>query len=427
MKIDKIFVQIAAYRDPELPNTLESLIINADNPENLVICIVWQNSKEDSFTKEIEKYYSEDRCEIKIIDIDYTKSNGACWARHEIQTRYDDEQYTLQLDSHHRFVSGWDTICKNMYEELQKNGSKKPLITTYLPSYNPKNDPQERITEPWKMNFDRFTPEGVVFFTPATIETTDRLLPLKARFYSAHFAFTTGLFAKEVMHNPEYYFHGEEISIAVRAFTHGYDLFHPNVTIAWHEYTRVGRTKHWDDSPSWNTINKHSLKINRQLFGMDGEEMKDFGKYGFGKVRTLNEYEKYSGLKFNTRGVQQYTLDYKQPSNPIYSSENEYNKSFTRLFKHCIDIHKSQITDNIDYTFISVILEYYDVNGYKSIYRNDLLKNDIDQLLNIQKNENKEFHNIWVETITEIIPNRYIVWPYYNNTWGDKIEGKIGE
>ena len=53
------------------------------------------------------------------------------------------------------------------------------------------------------MKFDRFTP-GVVFFLPYTIENTSK--PLPARFYSAHFAFTTGKHAEEVQHDPSFIF-----------------------------------------------------------------------------------------------------------------------------------------------------------------------------------------------------------------------------
>ena len=45
---------------------------------------------------------------FKIIDIDYKDSQGVCWARNTIQQYYEDEEYTLQLDSHHRFVPNWD-------------------------------------------------------------------------------------------------------------------------------------------------------------------------------------------------------------------------------------------------------------------------------------------------------------------------------
>jgi hypothetical protein len=61
------------------------------------------------------------------------------------------------------------------------------------------------------MVFDRFAPEGNVFFMPETIPDWQSLKkPIPARFYSAHYCFTLGQFAKEVQHNPEYYFHGKK-------------------------------------------------------------------------------------------------------------------------------------------------------------------------------------------------------------------------
>ena len=36
-KAQKIFVQIASYRDPELVNTIDDMIKNAKRPQNLVI------------------------------------------------------------------------------------------------------------------------------------------------------------------------------------------------------------------------------------------------------------------------------------------------------------------------------------------------------------------------------------------------------
>lgn len=147
------------------------------------------------------------------------------------------------------------------------------MITSYIPSFDPDNDPEGRVNTPWKMNFDRFIPEGAVFFMPGGFEGAENnAKPIPARFYSAHFAFTVGKFSREVMHDPSYYFHGEEISIAARAFTHGYDLFHPNIVVCWHEYTRKGRTKQWDDDKSWVAKNNASHSRNRKLFEIDGEK-----------------------------------------------------------------------------------------------------------------------------------------------------------
>ena len=226
MSKNSIFIQIASYRDPELLSTLRDCIAKAKYPKNLIFSIAWQHTEEDVWDT-LDEFKADKR--FKIIDIPHLESKGVCWARNKLQQNYSGEKYTLQLDSHHRFIQNWDEECINMVELLQSKGHKKPILTSYIPSYNPKNDPTERIQIPWKMNFDRFIPEGAVFFLPASIDNFKELTqPIPARFFSAHFCFTLGQFIEEVPYDPKYYFHGEEISLAVRAFTHGYDLFHPH-------------------------------------------------------------------------------------------------------------------------------------------------------------------------------------------------------
>lgn len=39
---DTVFVSVAAYCDPELPETLASLLLRAERPESLYIGLVWQ-------------------------------------------------------------------------------------------------------------------------------------------------------------------------------------------------------------------------------------------------------------------------------------------------------------------------------------------------------------------------------------------------
>ena len=416
MKNNKIFIQIASYRDPELKPTIKNCLENARYPENLVFSISWQHNIEDNWDN-LDEYKNDER--FKIIDIDYRDSKGACWARNLLQQQYDDEEYTLQLDSHHRFIKDWDLELINMYNQLKSKGHDKPLITTYVPIYDPQDDPDGRVAVPYQMNFDRFIPEGAIFFMPGHIDNYKTLTePLPARFYSAHFAFTSGQFVKEVPHDPNFYFHGEEISIGVRAFTWGYDLFHPHKTIVWHEYTRKGRTKQWDDDSTWGKRNEESHKRNRKLFEMDGEIKDiDFGIYDFGKIRSLSDYEKYAGISFKKRAIQKYTLDNQYPPNP-YLSDEEFEKSFMTIFKHCIDIHKSSFPQS-DYDFWAVIFE--DENGL-SLNRKDLLENEIKSLLNISG----DFVKLWrtFETIKK--PSKWVVWPHSKSIgWCNKLEGKL--
>ena len=413
----KIFIQIASYRDPELNNTLKDCIEKSENPDNLVFSICWQHSKDDEWDN-LDLYKDDPR--FKIIDVDYAESKGACWARNTLQQQYDGEQYTLQLDSHHRFIQNWDTELINMLEGLRSKGHEKPLLTSYISSYNPENDPDGRVKVPWLMNFDRFIPEGAVFFLPATIPGWEKMTdPIPARFYSAHFAFSLGSFVVEVPHDPNYYFHGEEISIAVRAYTWGYDLFHPHKIIAWHEYTRKGRTKQWDDDKKWHLKNTDSHLRNRKLFEMDGLEKDiDFGIYDFGSVRSLEDYERYSGLSFKKRAVQKYTLDNNfAPNPPLYGEELE--KSFMSIFKHCIDISRSKVDKEMDYDFWAVIFE--NGNG-QSIHRRDSTEQEIRGYLT----NKDDYIKVWREFQVEERPTKWIVWPHSKTKgWLEKIEGKL--
>ncbi len=412
-----IFVQIASYRDPELENTVRDMISNADRPEKLRFGIARQFREEDGFDK-LEEFRGDSR--FRILDIPYEESNGACWARHLIQQLYKNETYTLQIDSHMRFEKGWDTTLIDMIDQLQEDGYEKPLLTGYVSSFDPDNDPAGRSREPWRMAFDRFIPEGAVFFLPETIPNwTELTKPVPARFYSAHFCFTLGQFSKEVQHDPEYYFHGEEISIAARAYTHGYDLFHPHKVVVYHEYTRKGRTKQWDDDKKWVEKNNHSHKRNRQLFGMDGEEMVDLGQFGFGSVRTLRDYEKYSGLLFSKRAVQKYTLDKEYPPNPNnYETEEDWINSFTKQFKHCIDVGYDRVPEK-DYDFW--VVAFHDHKD-ETIYRKDADKHEIQGFFR----DPDGYCKVWRTFNAEEKPAYWVVWPHSESKgWGERITGNL--
>jgi len=413
----KIFIQVASYRDPQLLPTINSAIENAKKPNNLVFGIARQFKEDDGFDNLDE--YSKDK-RFRILNIPYNESKGACWARNQIQQLHKGEKYTLQIDSHMRFAPNWDEEMIKMVKSLQKKGHKKPLLTGYVSSFDPENDPESRVKEPWRMVFDRFIPEGAVFFLPETIPNYQDLTePIPARFYSAHFCFTLGEFAKEVQHDPEFYFHGEEISISARAYTHGYDLFHPHKTLIWHEYTRKGRTKQWDDDGKWVEKNNHCHKKNRSLFGMDDENEMEHGIYGFGKDRSLRDYEKYSGLLFSKRAVQQYTLDKNYPPNPYnFDNEDDWLNSFSSIFKHCIDVQYSSVPER-DYDFWAVA---FHGDNDDTIYRKDCDEREIQSFFR----DPDGYCKIWREFPTLTKPKYWVVWPHSKSKgWGERLTGNL--
>lgn len=416
--MNTIFIQIASYRDPQLKPTIDDCIKNAKHPKNLVFGITNQYHPEDEFN--IDEYQDDKR--FRIENVLYSDSKGACWARNLLQQRYSGETYTLQIDSHMRFAPNWDIEMIKMIKQLQRKGFNKPLLTGYVSSFDPDNDPAGRVQEPWRMSFDRFIPESPVFFLPETIPGWKQLTePVPARFYSAHFCFTLGQFCVEVPHDKHYYFHGEEISVGVRAFTWGFDLFHPHKVLIWHEYTRKNRIKSWDDDKQWVDKNNSSHLRNRKLFSMDGEvyNPEEFGIYGFGSERTLKDYEIYSGLLFSKRAVQQYTLDKNYPPNPqIFKTEEEWLASYASIFKHCIDIGFHQVPEK-DYDFW--VVAFHDEND-ETIFRKDADINEINMMMRDPDN----YCKVWREFQTTHKPKYWVVWPFSKSKgWCERISGNL--
>ena len=398
-----IFVQIASFRDSQLVPTLKDLFDKADNPHDVRVCICWQHSEEDEWDT-LEHYIDDPR--VDIIDVKAEDSKGVCWARNLIQQRYKGEDFTLQLDSHHRFVESWDTKLKNQIMQLQCQGHEKPLITGYMPAFHPSWDKEEWTKEPWQMDFDRFTPDGVIFFKPGGITNWENLkTPVPGRFYSAHFCFTLGKFCEEVQHDPRYYFHGEEITIGVRAFTYGYDIFHSHEMIAWHEFSRDYRPdKHWDTYSNHNKHNAETYRLMRGLLGIDGESIEDYDEYGLGDVRTVKEWEEFAGVRFEDRAVKQSTINGDLPK--------VSDEPFARVFKHCIDIHKNDLQD-VD--FAAVIIK--DVDG-NELYRKDFTMEEI------EATTHGDWINLWVDTVVGSKPASWIVWPN-DGEWLELISGEL--
>jgi hypothetical protein len=304
-----IFVSIAAYRDPELGPTIEDCLKKARWPDALRFGVCWQHGPGEPPPPKL----SGGRMRVRAAP--WQESRGACWARAECMKLYGGEDFFLQIDSHHRFAEHWDAV---LLDQAERSGSARPVITAYAPAYVP-GSPLPAAEAPTVMRLDRFSPEGIPlyqFFAVPEAQQTGR--PIRTRFVSAHLLFTLGSFVGDVPYDPELYFIGEEISLAVRAFTHGYDLYHPGAHVLWHEYTRSQRPKHWDDHVAgseapkpWHELDKASLeKVHRLL------TLQQVGPFGLGTARTLAAYEAYAGLNFRSKRASRAARQGEEPAPP---------------------------------------------------------------------------------------------------------------
>ena len=360
----KIFLHLPAYREPELIPTIKNAIENADKPKNLVFGICRQYHPDDTFDN-LDEFRKDKR--FKIYDMLYTEAKGLPYARAIINEKLlTKEDFVLQLDAHHRFIKGWDTTLLKWYFNLVKEGYN-PLICGYLPYYDPFNDPEKRVMEPWLSEAASFYPHGTIFIRPTGVPNWQNLTkPYPARFLSGHFAFGPNKWAKDVKHDPDIYFSGEELNLTVRSFTHGYDLFHPNKVVIWHATMREERSGKlvWDDQSKrgdnmwWKQQDIGRSKI-RQLLRTEDNGF-DLTGYDLGTVRTLRDYEKYAGIHFKKKSFQKYTKDNRFPPNPIIEDEKEWEDSFMFSFYHLVNIDRSQLPAN-DYK--SILVAFDDENG----------------------------------------------------------------
>lgn len=362
--MEKIFVSIASYRDPQTGPTIEDLLLKAKDKDRITIGLCLQEEKNETQIPESKN--------IRILQYNWRESQGTCWARHSIQKfLYDREDYYLQLDSHHRFCHHWDVKLIETIKYL-KEKHEKPIIGGYCPVYEPKKD-KELEYKAMQINcFPDFSSTGDLMFVPRQIKNFANLMEagqqaIPARFLSGHFIFAESRFCDDCVYDPNLYFRGEELSLSARAYTHGYDMFHPTEPIVWHEYTRRRQIKHWDDHTSkngfivdWSTRSERAKERVRILLGMQKDTKIKFGKYGLGNKRTIHEYELYSGLSFLTRQVHKHAYDVNNVYPfPTILSEEDWENGLMKKYKVEFDISKTFLNimqSRIDTDYIMVSL-----------------------------------------------------------------------
>ena len=428
-----IFVSIASYRDAQLVPTVEDLLAKATQPERLRIGICWQHSAEDP------PLPFQDDPRLRILDVDWRASRGACWARAEIMKRWQGEPWFLQTDSHCRFATGWDRRMIEMAAGLIQSGtSAKPILSTYAAPFTPATVPtaKERLAgDPQSMAVQTFTDDGIPQLKPLGIPNwRKRTRPLHARFLSAGFLFTPGSFVEEVPYDPDLYFFGEEVSMTLRAYTNGYDLFHPHENLVWHDYVRAYATRHWEDhaeveaaapvrtqekakTQDWKHLDTRSReKVTRQLAGELSEEDT---RFGLGHVRTLADYEAYAGISFRLRKVQDYTRRAAEPPNPPLPP-NWPERIYTWLVRVVVDpalLPKGALDEPL-FWYVAIFDE-----EANEILRRDFPRKELEAV------SGTEPQIVLVcEVQSGIVPTSWTVWPVdRNGVWLRKLAGKLAD
>lgn len=289
----KIFVNIAAYRDPFLTHTIQSVLENAKYPENVTIGVAWQRGEE-----EIDELPF-DKNKVKVLKIPALHSKGACWSRNLTFQLMEDEHFFWLLDSHLMIRKNWDEILLKQYYDTN---DPKALLSCAVSQWDPPHGFGH-----WEGNPNvRAVSRATEFLGPILLQMFETRpvseKPELNSFLTACNLFGHSKWVYDVPYDPDLFFLGEEISLALRSFTHGYNHYATTVNMAAHKHDRHYRRVFSDDHP--DVVQKlQDVSEERLIKLTTGEGDIDLGIYGNGNIRTVEQFEKYAGINFKDRTV----------------------------------------------------------------------------------------------------------------------------
>lgn len=434
-----IFVSIASYRDAELIPTLHDMIAMSSGLYTINIVICWQDNNDinhflDNGMTLVEENKHENHnlyildylnTQISVLSIHYFLSEGACWARKNCEQLYQGEDYFLQIDSHCRFIKDWDEKMVTLHTQL-KEKCESPVLSTYPPGYQPgKESAKETFTS--RLVYRNFSSEGILQLSSVGFESS---APIRGSYLAGGFIFSEGSFVIDVPNDPQIFFEGEEISMAARAFTHGYDIWHPHEILLWHFYGRDDHPKIWSDHSDdakkvgsvdkvwWDRDRKSKEKI-KILLKNDEAESDSNALYSLGEKRSLGEYEKIAGVDFRRCCVRPEVVS-KERCSYFDDDKEDWRKDLINANKKLITVPKDKISDVFEKISKLHIGVYCNSNNL--LERKVLQKEEIKKALN---EKNKEEIKIKLNFITspELKPSVVRISPYLSDQgWGEIME-----
>lgn len=321
--LETIFVSVASYRDSECRPTIESIFARASHPERIRVAVVDQIETEDPKCTEPILPCDEDPTQIlckykDLIDTYEVRSYlmvGPVLARHIAHRMYRNEYFAMQVDAHVRFTQGWDN---DIISQWHATGNEMAVLTTYLTDIADSIDPTTHKSRRADRNMmcdikyegSSSSQKHLVLKSPAKSTPNIQGTPMLHPFWSAGFSFARGHFVVQVPYDPfvPMLFQGEESSIAIRAFSYGYDFYAPERSVAFHIFAmkdniaRRNRHKFWENEILYAGALEKSLErivgITRMAgnssptnFFHQGEEL-----YGLGLVRRPEKYFQTFGI-----------------------------------------------------------------------------------------------------------------------------------
>ena len=279
-----VFVTIASYEDQDTPATVASLLADPGLKVRVHVVLQTDDDALEAATRDAGAV---------VLRVPRAQARGIGWPRLVGQTCHLGEPYWMQCDAHMRFLPGWATT---MAAQQALVGQRAALSSYPLDTKTPLDQVAGRATimrikEGW---IDRGWVSVAREWGPHKFGGR----PAPARNIASGFLWAPSAWLAEVPADPYCYF-GDEPSITTRAYTNGWDLYHPSVAVCTHNYGP--RPRHWRHYPKgWYHLETVARRRAAQLFGWEpGREQ--LGVYGLGRQRSLEDFGEWAGIDFGSR------------------------------------------------------------------------------------------------------------------------------
>lgn len=306
-----IFIGIASYKDPLLLHTVLRALEQAKDKSRIRFGIVDQCEPSQQWGRTDAQVARQ----IHYLWVDPLRARGACFARALTHTLYHGETIYLQIDAHMHFPSHWDQWVEEVLLDRMAI-TPRCVVSSYPPSMVKDangewmiegHQKQTVVTHRVKENA-AFDGRGIYLDFEAWLHH-GRTAPIRGHHIAGGMLIAPGSFVEQFPYDPQLYYLGEEQMLALRLYTHGWDIWHPVDNPIGHRYNDHQnpeiRPVHWSDDPNGERPISHLVWENRSytrqrhLVGLPGYG----GVYGLGTARTLQAFADEFGVDYLRRSI----------------------------------------------------------------------------------------------------------------------------
>jgi hypothetical protein len=297
---DTIFISVPSYRDTLCSSTLEQIFRKARNPRRVFVGVCDQIDPEhDPECRAPEEF----KQQVRYVRMHYKFSRGPTLARYIVSKLWDGEEFFFLIDAHSHFLQDWDEILVDQARRLPEPSraiiSHYPVAEDRLLGFNEYRHLPVICKVKWEGVPKNFMLQLCEDCT--RLERNPGEISCVSAFIGAGFTFGPARMILDVPYDRylPWLFQGEEMLMAARLWTSGWEFYAPITNLMSHVY---GTRNHSYFGEVTRNPAEEEATFNRVRFLMgviptppetNTFELKDLG---MGKVRTLQEYLDFSGL-----------------------------------------------------------------------------------------------------------------------------------